>query len=378
MTKQVILTGLRANSEFHLGNYLGGILPMVELQNSHAGEYQLNMFVPDLHSFTTPINHDDLFQQILTNLKVYVAAGLDLQQSDTYIYRQSYIPAHSELTVTLNNFTYFGELLRMTQFKEKRNDMAHAILKKGIEGSIPAGVEDIFTEIDKHVDSSADSSITSGLFTYPVLMAADILLYGAQWVPVGEDQRQHLELTRRIAIRVNNKFDEDIFIVPHEWKKQLEFINRDKGIRIRSLRNPEKKMSKSISDPAGTILLTDTPEDAAKKIMSATTDSVGSINFDWENQPGISNLLQISALLSKRHVSDVLDEWSGKSSYGDLKNHVAEQVRVFLDGLQSSFSKIDDAVLLKKLDRDEILMNRIADKTLLRVQKAVGLRPKHD
>src|SRR5437868_3759779 len=240
MAKDVVLTGLRSNAEFHIGNYLGAILPMVEMQKKHAGQYQLNMFIPDLHSFTTPIEHGNLYKQSRQNLKVFAAAGLDIDQADTFIYRQSYIPAHSELTWVLDCFAYMGELSRMTEFKDKSDNQAN---------------------------------VSVGLFNYPVLMAADILLYGAKWVPVGEDQRQHLELTRDLAMRMNSKFG-DLFVVPEEWQKQVEFIGADTGVRIRSLRNPEKKMSKSIDDPAGTIMLSDTPEAAAEKIMAATTDSV--------------------------------------------------------------------------------------------------------
>jgi len=341
MSKQVILTGLRANSEFHIGNYLGAILPMVELQKTHAGKYQVNMFVPDLHSFTTPIEHGKLYQQTLENLKIFVAAGLDISDSDTYIYRQSYIPAHSELTWILDCFAYFGEANRMIEFKEK---------------------------------ADKQDNVSIGLFNYPVLMAADILLYGAKWVPLGDDQKQHMELTRDLSLRMNNKFGE-VFVVPEEWKEQLKFAKRDNGVRIRSLRNPDKKMSKSVSDPSGTILLSDVPEKAAKKIMGAETDSVGAIHLDFEKQPGVSNLLQISALLDQEPLDKVANEWDGKTSYGDLKKHVARQVEDFLKAFQSSLSKVNEKDLMTKLVSDEKAMNKVANETLLEVQKAVGLRP---
>jgi tryptophanyl-tRNA synthetase len=340
MTKPVILTGLRTNAEYHLGNYLGAILPMVKLQQEHAGEYQVNMFAPDLHSFTTEVNHSELFAQTLHNIKVFVAAGMPVDNPDFFLYRQSYIPAHSELTVILNNFAYFGELSRMTQFKDK---------------------------------SSNEQHISAGLFDYPVLMAADILLYGATYVPVGEDQRQHLELTRDLGIRLNNKFGE-LFIVPKDWKKQLEFSHRLEGARIRSLRNPEKKMSKSIEDPNGTIKLSDSPEQAAKKVKSAETDSVGVINWDWKNQPGITNLLQIYELLSGKSHQDVLSEWVGKERYGDLKTAVAEVVSGFLSDFQKNLNQVSDEQVLQKLESSEAKMTERANATLLRVQKAVGLR----
>ena len=341
MHKPVILTGLRANSEFHLGNYLGAILPMIEMQKHHAGEYQVNMFVPDLHSFTTPIDHGKLYQNTIDNLKLFVASGLDIDNPDTYIYRQSYIPAHSELSWILDCFTYFGEASRMIEFKDKSQKIG-------------------------------TDTVSVGQFNYPVLMAADILLYGAKWIPLGDDQQQHLELTRDLANRMNNKFGE-LFIVPEEWKKQLEFTNRE-SIRVRSLRNPDKKMSKSVEDPAGTIMLSDKPDAAAKKVMSATTDSVGSIHLDWAKQPGISNLMQVSALLQGQTLKNVVKEWEGKSSYGDLKYKVANQVEQFLIDLQAKLTKVNESELLKKLEQDEEAMCKVANLTLLKVQKAVGLR----
>lgn len=334
------MTGLRANAEFHLGNYLGAILPMVELQKKHAGEYQLNMFVPDLHSFTTPIDHSNLYQNSMKNLKYFVASGLDINNPDTYIYRQSFVPAHSELTWILDCFSGFGELSRMTQFKDKGSDQANE---------------------------------TVGLFNYPVLMAADILLYGATYIPVGEDQRQHVEFTRDLAIRMNNRFGE-LFVVPEDNAKQTEFAGRQEPVRIRSLRNPEKKMSKSIEDPSGTIMLSDNPEEAAKKVMRAETDGLGSIHYDWEKQPGITNLLQILSLLSNRPKQDVMAEWEGKSSYGDLKSAVAEVVKGFLTELQAKLAVVDENALQQKLTEDESSMNEVANATLLKVQKAIGLR----
>ena len=344
MSKPVVLTGLRANSEFHIGNYLGAILPVVGLQKRHAGEYTVNMFVPDLHSFTTPIDHSKLYRQTIDNLKIFVAAGLDINNPDTFIYRQSYIPAHSEMTWILDCFTGFGELSRMTQFKDKA-----ASLK---------------TE-----------SVSVGLFNYPALMAADILLYGAKYVPVGDDQNQHIELARDLAIRLNNKFEQALLSPPEPWAKQLEFMNLESGARIRSLRNPEKKMSKSIDDPSGTIMLSDNPAEAAKKVMRAETDSIGEIRYDFIERPGISNLLQMVALLTGRSQADVNTEWEGKSSYGDLKKAVAGAVEQFLADLQDKLAAVDEQELIAKLEIDERAMNEVANATLLKVQRAVGLRP---
>lgn len=343
MSREVILTGLRANAQMHLGNYLGAIKPMIELQQRIKDDdnYQLNMFIPDLHSFTTPIDHDTLYQNSLDNIRVFAAAGLDLEQARTFVYRQSYIPAHSELTWILSCFSYFGELSRMTQFKDKAENQ---------------------------------DSASAGLFAYPVLMAADILLYGAQWVPVGDDQKQHLELTRDLGQRLNNKFG-DLFILPHEWQKQLEFAHRTAGIRIRSLKHPEQKMSKSVDDPAGTILLSDTPDEAAKKVVSATTDSTGSINLDWDKQAGVANLLQILAILQNKPLEEMSAEWQGKSNYGELKDSVAQAVSQFLTDFQSRYASVDESQIMTKLEASEAVMNQTANATLLKVQQAVGLRP---
>lgn len=341
MSKEVILTGIRSNEEPTLGNYLGAFVPMVQLQQHYAGHYQLNMFVPDLHSFTTPIDHTTLYENTLTNLKYFIAAGLDITDEHTFLYRQSFIPAHSELTWILDCFTGFGEMSRMTQFKEKSAD--------------------------------TNNTVTVGLFNYPVLMAADILLYNARWVPVGEDQFQHLEITRDIALRMNHKFGE-LFTVPESTAKQTAFIQRDTGLRIRSLTNPEKKMSKSSTDQKSKINLADTPAQARKKIMAATTDSLGVINFDWQRQPGITNLLQLLAILTNRPQAEVNAEWVGQTQYGPLKRAVAEAVAAFLTDFQARLAGISDETLLATLERSERAMNEVANTTLLRVQKAVGLR----
>ena len=340
MSKEVILTGIRSNEEPTLGNYLGAFVPMVQLQQHYAGRYQLNMFVPDLHSFTTPIDHTTLYENTLTNLKYFIAAGLDITDEHTFLYRQSFIPAHSELTWILDCFTGFGEMSRMTQFKEKSADT---------------------------------NNVTVGLFNYPVLMAADILLYNARWVPVGEDQFQHQEITRDIALRMNHKFGE-LFTVPEPTAKQTAFIQRDTGLRIRSLTNPEKKMSKSSTDQKSKINLADTPAQARKKIMAATTDSLGVINFDWQRQPGITNLLQLLAILTNRPQAEVNAEWVGQTQYGPLKRAVAEAVAAFLTDFQTRLANISNETLLATLERSERAMNEVANTTLLRVQKAVGLR----
>ena len=377
MSKEVILTGIRSNEEPTLGNYLGAFVPMVQLQQRYAGRYQLNMFVPDLHSFTTPIDHTTLYENTLTNLKYFIAAGLDITDEHTFLYRQSFIPAHSELTWILDCFTGFGEMSRMTQFKDK-SGLSEARSRKEEILNAP---DELWDEEDTNFAyyglekyrSIFNRPVSVGLFNYPVLMAADILLYNARWVPVGEDQFQHLEITRDIALRMNRKFGE-LFTIPEPTAKQTAFIQRDTGLRIRSLTNPEKKMSKSSTDQKSKINLADTPAQARKKIMAATTDSLGVINFDWQRQPGITNLLQLLAILTNRPQAEVNAEWVGQTQYGPLKRAVAEAVTTFLTDFQTRLADISDETLLATLERSERAMNKVANTTLLRVQKAVGLR----
>ncbi len=341
MSKPVILTGLRANNDLHIGNYLGALLPMVDLAKQKAGEYQVNLFVPDLHSFTTPIDHKALQDGIMQNLRVFVAAGLPLDHDDVFVYRQSYIPAHSELTWILDCFTSFGVLQRMTQFKDKSADL--------------------------------DNHVTAGLFNYPVLMAADILLYGAKYVPVGDDQTQHLEFTRDLARSVNvvaaDKFPKGLFEIPAAVADQHKFFGKDQGLRVRDLQNPAKKMSKSEASGKGVIFLTDSPDEARQKVMSAETDSVGKINYDYKEQPGVSNLLDIYKLLGGNS-----EEFIGQTQYGPLKEAVAGKAEAFLKDFQAKLAKVDDQKILNKLEASELLMSKVANQRLFEVQKAVGLR----
>lgn len=342
MSKEIILTGLRVNSDYTLGNYFGAIAPMMALAKKHAGEYQLNMFIPDLHTITVEVDYQNLQQAILHGLTDFVAAGLPITHADVLLYRQSYIPAHAELAWIFECFTGFGEASRMVEFKDKSAQMG-------------------------------EERVSAGLFNYPMLMAADILLYGAKWVPVGEDQRQHIELTRTLAQRFNNKFGE-LFVVPEETKKQAAFAGQTQPLRIRSLRNPEKKMSKSITDPSGTILLTDTPQEAAKKVMSATTDSVGRIAFNWEKQPGITNLLQLYALLYDVSQEAANTQWEGQQQYGPLKTAVAEKVEQLLTEHQAACLQISEAQIREKLAASEARLVPTANAQLHRVQTAIGLR----
>ena len=379
--KPVILTGLRANNDLHIGNYFGALLPLIDMAKNRADEYDINLFVPDLHSFTTPIDHSTLHEQILHNVRLFAAAGLPLANANIHIYRQSYVPAHSELTWILDCFTGFGEMSRMTQFKDKsgkrRIEMAQEqiILKQMPEATAIEEYQKLreeWQELENQKNYS-DSGASIGLFNYPVLMAADILLYGASYVPVGDDQSQHLEFARDIAERMNNQFGE-LFTVPQTVKKQHEFFGKDQGLRIKDLVDPTKKMSKSDESGRGIIFLGDSPDDAAKKIMSATTDSEGVIRYDLEKQPGIANLLQILALAKGEDLSSVVHSYEGQTSYGALKEAVAASVSQLLQGFQAKLAQVDESALMAKLVSDEQQMNEIANATLLKVQKAVGLR----
>lgn len=344
MAKPVILTGIRANNDLTIGNYFGAMLPMIDMATQKSADYQVNMFIPDLHSFTTPIDHSELYDQILHNARLFVAAGLPLDNDNIYLYRQSHISAHSELTWILDCFTGVGEMNRMTQFKDKSGTLG-------------------------------DDRVSMGLFNYPVLMAADILLYNAEYIPVGDDQTQHLEFARDIAERMNSRFGE-LFTVPRPVKEQHELFGKDQGLRIKDLQNPTKKMSKSDESGKGVIFLGDDPAVAAKKIMSATTDDKAYIRFDRENQPGISNLLEILALLRSVSRDEVIKEFEGQTQYGDFKKVVAGEMEQFLTSFQARLQSVSDDVILAKLTASENTMRAVADKTLLRVQKAVGLRAK--
>ena len=347
MTKPVILTGVRANNDLHIGNYFGAILPIIDMARRRSAEYTVNLFIPDLHSFTTPIDHSQLFDSIMNNARVYTAAGLPLDNDAIQLYRQSHVSAHSELTIILNNFVGFGEMERMTQFKDKSAKLSN-------------------------------DRVSVGLFDYPVLMASDILLYNAMYVPVGDDQTQHLEITRDIAERMNHKFGE-LFTVPEPVAKQHQFFGKDQGLRIKDLQNPTKKMSKSDETGKGVIFLSDTPDAARKKIMSAATDSLGRVHYDKEAQSGISNLLEILTLVRQANgravsLQQTIDEFTGLERYGKFKTIVADEMAEFLASFQARLAQVDDDIILRKLESSENTANQTANQTLLRVQKAIGLR----
>lgn len=335
---KTILTGLRVNSDLHLGHYLGVLTHMAKLANKHSSEYNVNYFIPDLHSIISDVD-GELEKNAIRNIKYYLAAGLKPNEN-VHIYRQSRVPAHSELCWLLNCVATMGELNRMTQYKEK---------------------------------SDGKASCNVGIFDYPVLMAADILLYDATYVPLGEDQFQHIELTRNLAERFNHKFGE-VFVVPVETKEQVKFMEVEAPIRIRDLVNPEKKMSKSTPAENSKIMLDDEPFKASKKIMSATTDSFEDIQFDFETRPGISNLLYIEALITDIPLSEVISKWQGVSRYGDLKKQVANSVSEMLVDFQKKVSEIPDEEVIKLLEAGEKYANEVANAKLEQVQKALGLK----
>ncbi len=376
MTKPVILTGLRANNDLHIGNYFGAMLPIVEMAQNRSDEYQVNLFVPDLHSFTTPIDHDNLQSQIMHNARLFAAAGLPLDNDNILLYRQSYVPAHSELTWILDCFTGFGEMGRMTQFKDK-SKITHATAIDAIGETREELGENYWSENPENAinETSSRNQVTVGLFNYPVLMACDILLYGAKYVPVGDDQSQHLEFTRDIAERMNKKFN-DILTVPEAVDKQHEFFGKGQGLRIMDLADPTKKMSKSSDSDKGVIFLTDDPATAAKKVMSATTDDKASVNYNPIEQPGVSNLLQILALLRNHPVDDVESAYKGQTNYGEFKRMVADELSEFLTAFQAKLSDVSDDAIHGAFKRSEVIANEQANATLLRVQQSVGLRPR--
>lgn len=363
MTKPVILTGIRANNNLTLGNYFGAMLPIIDMATHRSDEYQVNMFIPDLHSFTTPINHGDLYEQILHNARVFVAAGLPLDNENIHLYRQSYISPHSELTWILDCFTGFGEMQRMTQFTDKSTRSATLDLSSLDKNNLRDIAKQLFGEV------------SIGLFNYPVLMAADILLYGAKYVPVGDDQTQHLEFTRDIAERMNSRFG-NLFTVPEPVQKQHEFFGNDQGLRIMDLVDPTKKMSKSDDSGKGVIFLSDTPEEAARKIMGATTDDKALVAYDPLEQPGVANLLQLQALLKHENLEVTIEHYAGWERYGEFKQEVAESVKQFLTNFQASLAAVDDAKVMAKLEASEQAMSKQANETLHKVQQAIGLRPR--
>ena len=328
MNKKVILSGIQSTGNLHLGNYLGAIKNWKKMQE----EYDCNFMVANLHTLTVRNDPEKLRNNTLNLLALYIAAGINPEKSNIFI--QSQVAAHSELAWVLNCYTYMGELSRMTQFKDKSA---------------------------KHADN-----INAGLFTYPVLMAADILLYQADLVPVGEDQKQHLEITRDIAERFNSIYGET-FKIPEAYVTKT-------AARVMGLQNPNAKMSKSSTDQNDCIFLTDDADTIIKKFKRAVTDSENIVRFDKENKQGISNLMSIYSAITGKTSEEIEKEFDGKG-YGDFKTKVAECVIEELRPIQEKYKElIDNPEYLESIyKKGAERAKTIADKTLKNVYEKVGL-----
>lgn len=326
MKTKRVFSGIQPSGNMHIGNYLGAILTWVRGQDQKE-----NIFcIVDEHAITVPQDPKLLKKRIIEVAKTYIAAGIDPKKCDIFV--QSSRPEHTELGWILNNFTYMGELSRMTQFKDK--------------------------------SSAKGETVSAGLFDYPVLMAADILLYDASQVPVGEDQKQHVELTRDLAQRMNKKFGK-LFVVP-------EYYTVKEATRIMSLIDPTKKMSKSDDNPKSRIEMLDNAEVIRKKFAGAVTDSGSEIIFDRDKKPGISNLLNILAVCTKASIKDLEKKYVGVS-YGDFKADVAEAVIALLAPFQEKYANISDAETREILEKGAENVAPTAKATLKRVKDAVGL-----
>jgi tryptophanyl-tRNA synthetase len=330
MTKPNLLSGMQPSaSSLHLGNYLGALTQWVKMQD----EYQAYYVIVDLHAITVPQDPKELRTNTRRTAAQYLAAGIDPKKATLFV--QSHVPAHAQLAWVLNCITGFGEASRMTQFKDK---------------SLKAG--------------SDQASV--GLFTYPILQAADILLYQPKAVPVGEDQRQHLELTRDLAMRFNTRYGKT-FEIP-------EAVIPKQTAKIYDLQLPTAKMSKSALDPKGTVNLLDEPSVISKKIKSAVTDTDGEIRFDRENKPGVSNLLGIYSAVTGQGVDQIASRLSGLG-YGALKSEVADAVIAHLEPIRIRTIELleDQAELDSLLALGAQKANIVAEQTLAKVYDNLGL-----
>ena len=333
MTKPRLFSGMQPSADsLHIGNYIGALLQWRELQNTHDAVF----CVVDLHAITVPQDPKALRAQTRRTAAQYIAAGIDPANSTLFV--QSHVAAHPQLAWVLNTITGFGEASRMTQFKDKT-------AKQGAEAA------------------------SVGLFTYPVLQAADVLLYDAVVVPVGEDQRQHIELTRDLAQRFNSRFGQT-FVVP-------EVSILKETAKIYDLQNPGAKMSKSGETPAGILWLLDEPAVTAKKIRSAVTDTGREVVYDPENKPGVSNLLTILSVVTGASHEAIAGQYDGRG-YGDLKKDVADAVVAEFEPIRTRALELldDPAELDRVLAGNADRAAAIADKTLARVYDRVGFLPR--
>ena len=323
---ETIFSGIQPSGTLTLGNYLGAIKQFVELQD----DYNCYFCIVDEHAITVPQDRLKLRNNIRSLAALYLASGLDPQKATLFI--QSEVPAHAQLGWMLQSISYVGELERMTQYKDK---------------------------------SKGKEAVSSALLTYPALMAADILLYQANLVPVGDDQKQHIELTRDLATRFNNRFN-DIFTMPDIRTPKV-------GARIMSLQDPTKKMSKSDENEKGFISMLDEPKKIEKKIKSAVTDSDGIVKYDKENKPGVSNLLTIYSSCSGETIEALEAKYEGKG-YGEFKQDVANAVIHVLQPIQDKYNELVNSEQLDDiLDEGAEKAAFTANKTLAKAKKAMGL-----
>ena len=324
-----MISGIKPTGKLTLGNYIGALKQFIKYQD----EYEMYIFLADLHALTLPIEHDELLKNSEDILALYLACGLDPKK--VVLFKQSDVAEHSELGYIMTCFSNMGELSRMTQYKDKTSSLKN-------------------------------DNIPTGIFIYPTLMAADILLYDADYVPVGVDQKQHVELTRDLAIRFNNRYQKEIFKLPDP-------LMAKQGAKIYSLSNPSKKMSKSESEK-GTIYLLDDLKVTYKKIMSAVTDSSNEVYYDEVNKPGISNLLVIYSELSNQSVDEITKIYRHQG-YGTFKKAVAECVVNTLKQLQEKVQEIKNSGIIKEiLKQGQEKAKIVAREKVNEVYKIIGLR----
>ena len=323
---KTMLSGIKPTGKLTLGNYIGAIRQFAKYQD----EYEMYIFIANLHAITIQVDPKELKKNTRDLVALYLACGLDPKK--TTVFLQSDVHEHAELGWILTCHSYMGELQRMTQYKDKT--------------------------------AKGETNITAGLFTYPSLMAADILLYDADYVPVGIDQKQHVELARNIAERFNNRYGET-FTVPEPLVEEV-------GAKVMSLTEPTKKMSKSGDDEKCVIYLLDDPKAARKKIMSAVTDSIGIIQYDVENQPGIANLLTIHSTLTGESIDSIVERFKGK---GYLKKEIGDNIEKFLTELQGRYNEIINSGICEQvLEEGRLKAGKLAHKKLMKVKKRVGFQ----